>query len=153
MAARPQGWDDDALSLVQLSGLVQAAFARVADRHELTSVQGRLLCVLVQGPRGMADLARAFGVERAALTGLVDRVERRGLVERVAVPGDRRAVHVVLTDAGAKSAAAFHQDVTAEVRRLLDPLSPNERRHLQTAIGKLTRTAGGPGEWGPCRDC
>ena len=147
------GWDDDALSLVQLSGLVQAAFARVAERHDLTAVQGRLMCVLVQGSRGMADLARAFGVERAALTGLVDRVERRGLVERVPVPGDRRAVNVALTDAGAQSAAAFHRDVTAEVRRLLDPLTAGDRRHLRTALAKVTGAAGVTSEWGASRDC
>jgi DNA-binding MarR family transcriptional regulator len=153
VAAGAQGWDDDALSLVQLSGLVQAAFARVAERHDLTAVQGRLLCVLVQGPRGMADLARAFGVERAALTGLVDRVERHGLVERVPVPGDRRAVHVALTAAGARSAAAFHEAVTAEVAHLLDPLSPAERKQFTSATTKVTSAAGMATEWGPCRNC
>jgi DNA-binding MarR family transcriptional regulator len=47
-----------------------------------------MLCVLAEGSRGMADLARGFGVEKAALTGLVDRAERRGLAERSRVPGD-----------------------------------------------------------------
>ena len=89
----------------ELSRLVQAAFTRVAALHDLTPVQGRLLCVLAQAPRGMAELARAFGVERAALTGLVDRAERRGLVERRAVPGDRRAVSVSLTPDGSGTAA------------------------------------------------
>src|SRR6266498_4937683 len=82
---------EDADRLVQLSRLVQGAFARIADRHHLTPVQARLLCVLARGPRGMTDLARCCGVEKAALTGLVDRAERRGLAERAPVPGDRRA--------------------------------------------------------------
>jgi DNA-binding MarR family transcriptional regulator len=86
--------------LVQLSRLVQGAFARIADRHHLTPVQGRLLCLLAQGPRGMTELARCCGVEKAALTGLVDRAERRGLAERTPVPGDRRALRVTLTDVG-----------------------------------------------------
>jgi DNA-binding MarR family transcriptional regulator len=150
VAVRP-GWDDDALSLIQLSGLVQGAFARVAERHDLTAVQGRLLCVLVRGSRGMADLARVFGVERAALTGLVDRVERRGLAERVAVPGDRRAVHVALTEAGVTSAAAFHEAVTAEVRDLLDPLTADERKQFLSSLSKLTRDAAA--EWAPNRPC
>jgi DNA-binding MarR family transcriptional regulator len=103
---------DDADVLVRLSRLVQGAFARIADRHDLTPVQGRLLCVLAQGPRGMTELARCCGVEKAALTGLVDRAERRGLAERTPVPGDRRALRVTLTDAGRRSAAAFHAEVT-----------------------------------------
>ena len=91
---------DDADRLVQLSRLVQGAFARIAGRHHLTPVQARLLCVLAQGPRGMTELARCCGVERAALTGLVDRAERRGLAERAPVPGDRwlGGVAGVLTD-------------------------------------------------------
>jgi DNA-binding MarR family transcriptional regulator len=133
---------DDADVLVQLSRLVQGAFARIADRHDLTPVQGRLLCVLAQGPRGMTELARCCGVEKAALTGLVDRAERRGLAERAPVPGDRRALRVTLTDAGRRSAAAFHAEVTTELRHLLSPLAPKDREQFRTAMATITQSAG-----------
>jgi DNA-binding MarR family transcriptional regulator len=152
LSAEAQVQLDDALGLVQLSGLVQAAFARVADRHDLTPLQGRLLCVLAEAPRGMAELARAFCVEKAALTGLVDRAERRGLVERSPVPGDRRAVRVMLTDAGRRSAATFHAEVTAELGQLLSPLSRRDREKFRTAMATIARSAGQPtGGWGPPR--
>ena len=144
---------DDADGLVQLSRLVQGAFTRIADRHDLTPVQGRLLCVLAQGPRGMTELARCCGVEKAALTGLVDRAERRGLAERAPVPGDRRALRVTLTDAGRRSAAAFHAEVTAELRQLLSPLAPQDREQFRTATAKITQSAGwtaGSGAWPAC---
>jgi len=134
---------DDADALVQLSRLVQGAFARIADRHQLTPVQGRLLCVLAQGPRGMTDLARCCGVEKAALTGLVDRAERRGLAERAPVPGDRRALRVTLTEAGRRAAAAFHAEVTAELNQLLSPLAPPDRQQFRTAMAKITQSQGG----------
>jgi DNA-binding MarR family transcriptional regulator len=133
---------DDADGLVQLARLVQGAVARIADRHDLTPVQARLLCVLTQGPRGMTELARCCGVEKAALTGLVDRAERRGLAERAPVPGDRRALRVTLTDAGHRSAAAFHAEVTAELRQLLSPLGPQDREQFRTAMATITRSAG-----------
>jgi DNA-binding MarR family transcriptional regulator len=144
--ARP-AWDDaaclaDADGLVRLSHLVQAAFTRVAALHDLTPVQGRLLCVLAQAPRGMAELARAFGVERAALTGLIDRAERRGLVERRAVPGDRRAVRVSLTPDGSRTAARFHAAVTHELLRLLAPLAPPERAAFRAALAAITGDGG-----------
>ncbi|MDQ4501262.1 MarR family transcriptional regulator [Sinomonas sp. ASV322] len=144
---------DAAQGLVQLSGLVQAAFARVADRLELTPAQARLLCVLAEGPRGMADLARGFGVEKAALTGLVDRAERRGLAERVRVDGDRRAVRVALTESGRQSARAFHSEVTHELRELVAPLAPEDRVRFQTALAVIADAAGPAGLWGLGQAC
>ncbi|MBB5781186.1 MarR family transcriptional regulator [Nonomuraea jabiensis] len=66
---------------------MQGIYTRLSERHDLTPVQARLLCVLLDGPRGMAELAQCFGVEKAALTGLMNRAERRGLAQRSAVPG------------------------------------------------------------------
>jgi DNA-binding MarR family transcriptional regulator len=128
---------DAATGLIQLSGLVQGLYARISQRHDLTPVQAKLLCIVAEGPRGMADLAQCFGVEKAALTGLVDRVERRGLAKRTPVHGDRRALHVTLTDAGRRAAAAFHGEVTAELEHLLASLSPPEREHFQRAMAAV----------------
>jgi DNA-binding MarR family transcriptional regulator len=125
--------------LIQLSSLVQGIFARVSERHRLTPVQARLLCVLVERPWGMAELSRLFGVEKAALTGLMDRVERGGLAHREPVPGDRRALQVTLSDAGRKAAIAFHAEVGVELERLVSWIEPADREHFQkTLSGILT---------------
>lgn len=139
---------DVATGLVQLTGLVQGIYARVSERHELTPVQAKLLCVLLDGPRGMADLAQCFGVEKAALTGLMDRAERRGLARRTPVPGDRRALQATLTDSGRRTAAAFHAEVSAELSRLTAPLAPADTEHFRatmTDIIQRCRAACGPG--------
>jgi DNA-binding MarR family transcriptional regulator len=128
--------------LIQLSRLVQGIHGRIADRHDLTPVQAKLLCALVFGPRGMAELAQLFGVEKAALTGLVDRAERRGLARRVAVPGDRRALSVTLTDAGRRAAGAFHADAAEELDQLLLPLQPADREHFRSMMAKIIGSAG-----------
>jgi DNA-binding MarR family transcriptional regulator len=128
---------DVATGLVQLTGLVQGIYARVSDRHGLTPVQARLLCVLLGGPRGMAELAHCFGVEKAALTGLMDRAERRGLAQRSSVPGDRRALQVTLTDAGHRAAIAFHAEVSAELSRLISPLAPDDREHFRGTMAEI----------------
>jgi DNA-binding MarR family transcriptional regulator len=133
---------DAATGLVQLSGLVQGLYARISQRHDLTPVQARLLCILAEGPRGMAELAHCFGVEKAALTGLVDRVERRGLAKRMPVRGDRRALHVALTEAGHRSATAFHDEVTAELEHLLSSLSQREREQFRQAMAVIIAVCG-----------
>jgi DNA-binding MarR family transcriptional regulator len=137
---------DVADGLVQLTGLVQGIYARVSERHDLTPVQAKLLCVLLAGPRGMAELAQCFGVERAALTGLMDRAERRGLAQRTSVPGDRRAVRVTLTEAGHEAAIAFHAEVSAALDRLISSLEPQDREHFRTTMAEIVtrcRTSSG----------
>ena len=142
---------DVAAGLVRLSFLVQGIYARVSERHDLTPVQAKLLCAVADGPRGMAELAKGFGVEKAALTGLVDRVERRGLAERTSVPGDRRALRVAPTDAGCQAAAAFEAEVAAELGRLVAGLSPHDREHLRRALAELATAHGEPCHEGGAR--
>jgi DNA-binding MarR family transcriptional regulator len=128
---------DVASGLIQLTTLVQGIYARVSERHDLTPVQARLLCVLLHGPRGMAELASFFGVEKAALTGLMDRAERRGLARRSPVPGDRRALQVTLTEAGRRAAAAFHAAVGEELTSLTSSLAPGDRERFRATMAEI----------------
>ncbi|MEV4171239.1 MarR family transcriptional regulator [Nonomuraea sp. NPDC049709] len=143
LGAGPDGAPMDAATgLVRLSGLVQTVYQRVSERHELTPVQARLLCVLLGGPRGMAELAGCFGVEKAALTGLMNRAERRGLALRSSVPGDRRAVQVTLTDEGRRAAVAFYTELRAEMEGLLAPLAEEDRTHFRGAMAEIVARCG-----------
>jgi DNA-binding MarR family transcriptional regulator len=92
----------------------------------------------------MAELAQCLDVEKAALTGLVDRVERRGLVVRSPVPDDRRALCVTLTAAGRRAATAFHAAATKELDHLLEPLTCRARDQLRDAIVDIVGADGGP---------
>lgn len=123
--------------LLQLSYLVQGVYAQACERHNLTPAQAKLLCIVMEHPRGMADLADLLGVEKAALTGLVDRVERRGLARRAAVPGDRRALQVTLTTTGQQAAAAFSREVTGQLSGLTAELPDTERKRLQHSIARI----------------
>jgi DNA-binding MarR family transcriptional regulator len=154
--AGPAGTPMDlATALIQLTRLIQGIYARVSERHDLTPVQAKLLCVLLDGPRGMADLAQIFGVERAALTGLMDRTEKRGLARRAPVTGDRRALQATLTDAGRETAAAFHADITSELVHLTADLGPRADEHLRATLTDIIRrhratgSSPSPGGCGP----
>ena len=131
-----------AAGLLRLSFLVQAVFARASERHDLTPAQARLLCILAGRPRGMAELAGLLGVEKAAVTGLVDRVERRGLAERTVVPGDRRALRVAATGAGRRAAAAFHGEVSAELDEIVTELPPAERERFGRSLARIIDACG-----------
>lgn len=90
----------------------------------------------------MSALADDLALSRSRLTHTVDRMERRGLVERRPVPGDRRGVNCTMTDEGWKllqQAAPAH---VAAVRRLLvDVLDPEEFAVLGRAMAKVAREA------------
>lgn len=93
---------------------------------------------LLDEPRPMGELAQHMHCDNSNITGIVDRLEERGLVERRAAEGDRRVKLVALTDRG--------REVRTElVRRRAEPppelaaLPDAELRKLERV---LTRVAG-----------
>lgn len=68
--------------------------------HELTFSQYITLKKLAAGAASVTDLARAAELNPGAMTRLLDKLEARGLVERVADPDDRRALHIHQTGDG-----------------------------------------------------
>ena len=68
--------------------------------HDLTFSQFIAIKKLATGTAGVTDLARAADLNPGAMTRLLDKLEARGLLVRVADPNDRRALHIHLTEAG-----------------------------------------------------
>jgi DNA-binding MarR family transcriptional regulator len=76
---------------------------RTWHRHALSLVHLNVLTALeAEGPLSMKRLAELMDVSDAGATGIVDRMKKRGLIERRHGAGDRRVVLVYPTDAGAK---------------------------------------------------
>src|ERR1700733_3319928 len=71
-------------------------------RWDLSPSQFNILNLLYEQPDGCTqiDLSRQLIMHRSNVTGLVDRLEARGLLQRRPNPTDRRAFKVALTDAG-----------------------------------------------------
>jgi DNA-binding MarR family transcriptional regulator len=86
----------------------------------------------------MRDLGRAVVISKSGLTGLVDRMERAGLVERAGDPGDRRIVHVTLTRAGAEvygRARADHRRAVSDA--FLRHVDAREAAVLERALRRI----------------
>jgi MarR family transcriptional regulator, organic hydroperoxide resistance regulator len=82
--------------LMQLSWVAQKQFAQSVAQHELTFPQFLTLAFLVKASQhcSMNQLAEATHQDAATMTGVVDRLERLGLVERARSIEDRRVVLV-----------------------------------------------------------
>ncbi len=76
------------------------ALELAAAGHELTFSQFITIKKLATGIASVTDLAKAADLNPGAMTRLLDKLEARGLIARVADPADRRALHIHLTDAG-----------------------------------------------------
>ena len=126
--------------LVQLSFAIQGAIGRVADLHDLSLVQLRLLGILRDREPGMLALARFLRLDKSSVTGLVDRAERRGLVRRTTIPEDRRTVRVTLTDEGRALTRKAARQVEQELSLLIEDLSESDCRRLSAIAGQIVAT-------------
>jgi DNA-binding MarR family transcriptional regulator len=127
-------------ALVQLSHLVQQVYADISRRHGLTPQQAQLLCVVARGGAvGMTELSRSLHLEKSSLTGLVDRIERRGLAARARDDQDRRACRIELTHEGIRLAERTHEEVTARLDKLTADLPEADRARLGAVLSELTR--------------
>jgi DNA-binding MarR family transcriptional regulator len=112
-------------SMAQLSFAVHGFLEHRASKNGLSIIQTRLLGVLRDRKPAMNELARLLELDKSSITGLVDRAERRGLVERVPSATDGRAMLVHLTregrSLGARIAAGFQADISEFLACLSEP--------------------------------
>jgi DNA-binding MarR family transcriptional regulator len=76
-------------------------------------------------------------VTSGTMTNRVDRLEQRGLVQRMPDPADRRGVHVRLTPRGKERVDAALADLLERERALLKALSRAEQDTLTTLLRRL----------------
>src|SRR5690349_4811412 len=92
-------------------------------------------------PLTPAELAERTGVTRATITGLVDTLERAGLVTRTPHPEDRRMMSVGLTHRGEKLLAGIMPEHFRRMAWLMAPLSEHERKTLVRLLSKVLERA------------
>lgn len=108
------------------SRLRMAAFQAWA-RDTLSLVHLSVLSALeANGPMSMTKLADTMDVSVASATGIVTRMEKRGVVRRRHAEDDRRVVLVEITTAGAKVSKVMEAHRNERLRKVLDGLSDDE---------------------------
>jgi len=85
-----------------------------------------LAAIDADGPLPMHGLAESLDVSQASATGIVDRMEQRGLVERTRDPDDRRVVRVGLTDNGRRLIEGVADERKERLARVLEELTDDE---------------------------
>jgi len=118
------------------------AFETILGKHGLS--QGRFLTLIVMNREpdeeiNPSSLAEKVGVTRATMTGLLDGLEQKGLVKRLAYPEDRRKVNIRLTETGRQVLDEMLPDYYSRVAKLMINLTENERQNLVSLLGKVNQ--------------
>lgn len=114
-------------------------FSELAEEFDLSGSQAHALYLLGE-PRSMGELAQRLVCDASNVTGLVDRLERRGLIERRPASDDRRVRMLVLTPAGEElRARALERFVQAPPG--IAALTVEEQRTLRDLLRKALDAA------------
>lgn len=128
------------LEVVELIGTVVARYyteyEQAAAKHSLTGAQARVLGLLSLEPMPMRRIAQRLKCEPSNITGIVDRLEARGLVERRPDPNDRRVKLAAPTEEGRGTARRL-RDSLDFAREPLAELSAEERTVLRDLLKRM----------------
>jgi DNA-binding MarR family transcriptional regulator len=137
----PAGLEPAAEAWSLMTELFQAharpGWSAAAAECELSPPQARaLLCLDEAEGMPMRRLACALHCDNSNVTGIVDRLEDRGLVERRVDPADRRVKRLVLTADG----SALRDELRTRLAQPPEPLqrlSPDEQRALRALMRRV----------------
>jgi len=109
----------------------------LAAEFDLSPVQCHVLYLIEPGqPVPMGRLAETMACDASNVTGLVDRLESRGLIERRPSPEDRRVKVLALTSTGTRVRTKLQRRMSAAPEQF-KRLSPEEQRALARILERL----------------
>ncbi len=128
--------------LLRTGSELLTTFETVLGNHGLS--QGRFLTLIVMNRNPDDEVSPSFlaekvGVRRATITGLLDRLERDDLIERLAHQRDRRKIGVRLTSKARQVLAAMLPDYYRSIAKIMANLTEKERLELMSLLGKVNQ--------------
>ena len=127
----------------RLASVMQDRFNKELETLDVTWHQWMVMNVLTHEMANTpANIAEQIGVDRSAITRLVDRLAKKGLVEREHDGLDRRSVKIHITSAGKLMVKHLDEAAERHQRVFLDELQNTEHRALKGNIQKLLKAGG-----------
>jgi DNA-binding MarR family transcriptional regulator len=102
--------------------------------------QLKVCLALLRSSCSMSEIGREIGMSPSAVTQVSDRLERRGLVERVLPEGDRRVRRLQLTGKGLRLMRRHEEKQLHKIAGALDRLTEQELEQLMSGLEILTRS-------------
>lgn len=116
-------------------------FADTMGEADITPGQFGVLSVIAGNPGlSQTQLGNALGIDRSTVVAVIDRLESRGLVLRMAAPNDRRSHALQLSAEGARLLQRLEEMVRAHERHISRDLSAEDQRQLLNLLDRVART-------------
>lgn len=107
-------------------------------KMNLTAPQGMLIGTLSRyGEMKVSDLSDRLGLSNSTVSGIIDRLENQGFVERTRSAEDRRVVYVNVTDMCKKNFKEQHEDINKMFQDMLNKATPEELDIIYKGLNTL----------------
>src|SRR6185436_5503841 len=138
--------EEAALNIVRTNDRLQIRFARLLREYGLSSPTQYNILRILRGegkPLPILEIASRTITVVPGVTGLIDRLERAGFVNRLRCAQDRRVIYVALTDQGTKTLADLAEPLLALHRKLMGHLPQGELKELIRLLEKVREPLAG----------
>jgi DNA-binding MarR family transcriptional regulator len=109
-----------------------------AAEHGLTGPQVTVMALLVsKGPLTLTELSRSLSMSHSTASGIVDRLERRGLVRRTTDAADRRRTAIAVTESVRRYVRQLEEGPSGRLVRVLRNATPVQRAAIKRGLTLL----------------
>jgi DNA-binding MarR family transcriptional regulator len=124
--------------LAQASQLISGEFHRVVRTQGVSVSEWRVLATLAGNePLSIGRIAEITTIKQPTVTRLLDRMEAKGLVERLEKDGDRRITLVTITPAGSRMVARLIPLAREHEQRVLEPFGLQRAEALKSTLRSI----------------
>ncbi|WP_338448140.1 MarR family transcriptional regulator [Niallia oryzisoli] len=128
------------LVLLQTSKAIQERMRLELTKNNLSITEFSVLEVLYhKGRQTINEIGNKVLISSGSMTYVIDKLEKKGLLKRVACPNDRRAIHVTLTDAGNETLEKVMPEHEELVESIFASLTNNEKELIVELLQKVKK--------------
>lgn len=128
-------------ALARMAFMVMGVLSKLAADNDVSLTQLRMLGILRDRRLKISELADVLGLDRSSVSGLVDRTEKRGLLQRAPNPHDARSVQVTLSPQGARAAERGAAQIARSLSAMTSALSRAEAQRLTKLLERMLQPA------------
>jgi DNA-binding MarR family transcriptional regulator len=106
-----------------------------AERAGLTGPQVTVMaCLVSRGPTTLTELSRTLGMSHSTASGIVDRLQSRGLVRRTPDAGDRRRTRIAVTEQVTRYVRELEEGPSGRLAAALERATADQRRAIKAGL-------------------